>query len=420
MDLSLVKRIVTFLLLLAIGGGAIFIFAHYLNYTFHPYCLKLGYTLCAAAGEDFYSLYQSAFNFFHGYFIYGKAASLNLVTPYFMPFKYLPATPLLVGWPFTFFSNPRYAYKLFLLTSITLHLLSLGILYLVAKKLKAKSLDIALVILIWLSYFSLLSNWRMGQFNHLSALFFFLMIAAVLYKRKLLIAGSWILSIAWKPATILALPYFWKRKNKPALWLFFGFFIVFTAAYLGYWRLSTPSAVNNFFQTILLRGNRLPLQVHYIDNFGIYSFLGEILFDHWKRLWRIVSSIYPYLILFWYGFVTFKARIESNHRDIYYLLFTLATILIWHKELWESWLAYWLPIVVLLFLLAKKWKDKLFIFLNMILLASPTLYYFWQLYPTPDWRLALIGEKAVPQLLIYLFLSWRLLSSQKKALLSEN
>ena len=416
------KRIILLLLSLAIVGGGIFIFAYYLNYTFHPYCLRLGYTLCAAVGEDFYSLYQSTFNFFHNYFIYGKAASLNLVTPYFMPFKYLPATPLLVGWSFTFFSNANRAYRLFLWISVFLHLFSLWVLYLIGKKLKAKPIDIILVIFIWLSYFSLLSNWRMGQFNHLSALFFLWTIGAVLYKRKIAAALNWTISIAWKPVPILALPYFWWTKNKQALILFFFLFVLFTLIYLSYWQLYYPGAVKEFFRTILLRGNRLPLQVHYIDNFGVYSLLGEIFFDHWRKVWNVISFVYPYLILLWYGWVTIKVKLKNKTRslslpkegEIYYLLFSLATILIWHKELWESWLVFWLPIIVLLLLLAKQPKEKLFILLNTIFLATPSLYYFQQLHPLPIWRLALIAEKAIPQLLLYIFLSWKLLLQREK------
>ncbi len=408
------KRIISYFLFSCLIGIGIFIFGFYLNYTFHPYCLKLGYTLCAAVGEDFYSLYQSSYSFFHFNFIYGKPASLNLVTPYFMPFKYLPATPLLVGWPFVLFSHPDSAYQFFLWISVVLHLLSLYILYLIGKKLKAKPVTIALVLFIWLSYFSILSNWRMGQFNHLAAIFFLFMVAAILYKKKIFTALSWIISLAWKPVTILAFPYFWKRKNKQALILFSSLFIFFTAAYLGYWQLYSPSAIKTFFQTILLQGNRLPLQVHYIDNFGVYALGGEIFFDHGRKIWNVFSLIYPYLVLLFYFFVTLRVKLEKQSERIYYLLFTLATLLMWHKELWESWLVLWLPIVTILLLMSRKRKDKIFILVNIAFLATPSLYYFQQLHPLPLWRFVLIAEKAIPQLLIYLFLIWKLLSGDRK------
>ncbi|MCD6568931.1 DUF2029 domain-containing protein [bacterium] len=410
-----IRKIIYYFFLLCLAVAGFFIFSCYLNYIFHPYCLKLGYTLCAAVGEDFYSLYQSTFNFFHNYFIYGKSASLHLVTPYFMPFKYLPATPLLVGWPFALSSDPDSAYQLFLWISVILHLFSLYILYLIGKKLKAKPMIIAVALFIWLCYFSIISNWRMGQFNHLSAVFFLFTIAAVLYKKKILAAFSWIISLAWKPVAILSFPYFWKRKNKLALILFFLFFVLFTAVYLGYWQLFFPSAIKTFLQTVLLLEDRLPCQVHYIDNFGVYAFGGEIFFDHARRIWNIFSLIYPYLVLLFYGFITLRVKLEKQPERIYYLLFTFATILIWHKEFWESWLVSWLPIVTILLLMSHKKRDIVFILINMFFLATPTLYYFQQQHPASSlWRFALIAEKAIPQLLVYLYLSSKLLCQNRK------
>lgn len=387
---------------------AFLIFVYYLNYLFRPFCLKLGYTLCAAEGEDFYALYQAAYNFFHNIFIYGESASSHLVTPYFMPFRYFPASPFLIGWPFLLTNKPYLAYQIYLFFSLILHCLSVYSLYLIAKKFNANKIIFGLVILIWFLYFPLLSEWRMGQFDHLSGMFFLLTVVLILYHKKILSSISWIISLAFKPIPILCFLYFFKTKNKFALTLFSIFFIGLTGIYLLYHQLYNPQAISTFLKTIFALGERTGWQIHFIDNFGIPSLLGEIFFDHYKLIYKIISVVYPLSVLSFYFFVTLKLELKDHLVGISYLLFSLATVVIIHKELWEGWLNIWLPILCILFLMAKTKKERVFLLFNTLILGTPSLFYFYEISKTPFWRFLLIAEKAIPQLLIYLFLCLKL------------
>lgn len=82
-------------------------------------------------------------------------------------------------------------------------------------------------------------------------------------------------------------------------------------------------------------------------------------------------------------------------------------MLILHKQVWESWLTIWLMILSVLFILSKSNKEKIFIFLNFLVLGSPTLFYFWNLHQNSLWRFFVIGEKAIPQLLIYTYILYK-------------
>lgn len=407
--------VITIVILLALG---IFIFVRYLNFIFHPYCFNLGYTLCAAIGEDFYALYQATSNFFHNNFIYGELAQIDLVTPYFMIFKYFPIGPLLIGWPFLLIkNNPNAAYRFYLFISTFIHFFSLYFIYLINKKFSGSRLRFVLVLFIWLSFFPLLSEWRMGQFNHLAGLFLLISITGVVYNKYLIPALSWIISLAIKPIGILTFPWAVKTKNKLAIFLFLSLFIGFTVLYLLYHQIYYPQAIKDFVNIIFLGGNRLGWQIHYIDNFSVNSFLGEIFFDSFKSSWKIISSLYSFLIGGVYCFITYrylKTKVnndkekEEKKLDIYYLIFGLATLILFHKEVWESWLTLWLPITAVLILLSKKLKEITFILINTLFLSTPTLFYFYDIYKTPIWRFFLITEKVIPQILLYGFICFKL------------
>lgn len=168
MFFKLIKQFSKILLILI----AIVVFFFYLKFLFKPYCFKLGYTLCAAIGEDFFALYQATYNFFHNIFIYGESASINLVTPYFMIFKYFPISPLLIGWPFLiFFSGAESAYHGYLIFVILFYLFGFYSIYLIAKKFKTDNLTKVLTFFLWFTFFPILSDLRMGQYNLISSLF---------------------------------------------------------------------------------------------------------------------------------------------------------------------------------------------------------------------------------------------------------
>jgi hypothetical protein len=399
------KSIITVLFILA----GIVIFSFYLKYIFYPECWKIGYTLCAALGEDYFALYQSGYNFYHNYFIYGGDGSLaaqHLVTPYFMVFKYFPATALIWGWPFIFFSAEEAYRILYLFSSVILHISALSLLYLIFKKLKLAKINLALAIFVWLSFFPLASEWRMGQYNDLAGIFFLAFLAAEIYGKKTQAAIMWILSLAWKPLTLFSLPYFFRRINKIAVGLFFVFFILLTGGYLivfsnvfGY-----EFVFQKFFGTLLIGSGREPLQIHYIDNFGMFSFLGELFYDLSPIVYLWITKLYLLAILIIYGVISWKVKLADIYDRLNYLLFTATTIMMFHREIWESLLTFWLPILAVLILTAKNRKELIFVSIMAIFLGTPSLFYFWQQNHSDFWRFLLIGEKALPQLALYVYI----------------
>ena len=389
---------------------ALFVFALYLKFLFKPYCLKLGYTLCAAIGEDFFALYQATYNFFHNIFIYGESASINLVTPYFMTFKYFPISPLIIGWPFLlFFSGAESAYHGYLMFVILFYLFGLYGMYLMAKKFKIDGLTKTLIFVLWLTFFPILSDLRMGQYNLISSLFFLLALVFLVFSKKIVSVLSWLISLAFKPIALLNIFYYFKTKNRIAIWGFIICFIIFTGGYLLYYQLYYPSAIGDFFHVILISGNRGGWEIHYPDNFSLNTFFGELFYDTSKILFSLISKLYVVLLFLVFLVISLKIKLRREVKtDLYYSLYAFATMIMYHKEVWESWLACWVVIVAILLILADNYREKIFLFLNGLILGTPSLFYFYELNRSNLWRLLLISEKAVPQLLIYGYLIYRL------------
>jgi hypothetical protein len=406
MFLKLIKQFGKVLLVLT----ALFVFAFYLNFLFRPYCLKLGYTLCAAIGEDFFALYQATYNFFHNIFIYGEYADLNLVTPYFMPFKYFPISPLVIGWPFLIlFSNAESAYHGYLIFVILFYFLGFYSIYLIAKKFKTDDLTKILAFFLWFTFFPILSDLRMGQYNLISSLFFLFSLTFLIFSKEILSALSWLISLIFKPIALLNIFYYLKTKNKIAILGFIVLFVVFTGGYLIYHQLYYPTAISNFIHIILLSGNREGWQIHYPDNFSINTLLGELLYDKSKFLFSFVSKIYPLLLFLLFGVISFKIKLKKDIKtDLYYFLYAFTTMIMYHKEVWESWLSCWVVIITVLLILADTNKEKIFLVFNGLILGTPSLFYFYELNHNNLLRFLLIFEKTLPQLLIYIYLIYRL------------
>jgi len=90
------------------------IFSYYIYRILFPWCSNLGYTLCAAIGEDFFSLFQAGHNILNANYIYGPSANSNLIVPYFMTFRYFPISAILLGIPFVMIvPNAEFAFNFF-------------------------------------------------------------------------------------------------------------------------------------------------------------------------------------------------------------------------------------------------------------------------------------------------------------------
>ena len=384
----------------------IIIFISYLKYIIYPTCWQAGYTHCAAIGQDFFALYQAGYNIFHNIFVYGKSGGLSLVTPYFMFFKYFPITPFVWGIPTLVFSSAMNAYYGYLVFSILLHIASIYLIVKISKKLKAQTYQIVFAIFIWLTYFSLTSEWRMGQFNHLAGMFLLGAVGAEIFSNKILSALAWILSLSWKPQAIFVAFYFWLTKNKLAISLFFLLFILFTTGYLAYFQTQNIPAFHEFFKNILVLENHHAWQVGYIDNFSVNAFWGQIFYPTNPKLYYFVSkswSIFIIFMLFWSTWKSSKNIYNLNSR-IYLLLFTAVSMSLFHKEVWESHLTFWLPTLITLLLITKNKKEWFFILICSLILASPTTFYYYSIYKLEWLKTLMIGMKVLPQLALYCYL----------------
>jgi len=395
---------------------SLLIFAFYLNFLLKPFCLKMGYTLCAAIGEDFFALYQATYNFFHNHFIYGDLAKMYLVSPYFMIFKYFPASPLLIGWPFLIFaSKALIAYHLYLIFVILVYIFAFYAIYLIAKKFRADSITKALLFFMWFTYFPLLADLRMGQFNLISSLFFLFSLVGIIYYKPLISGLMWVISLAWKPLALLNIFYYLKAKNKAAIISFIIVFILFTGIYLLYHQWYYSQAIPDFLKVIFLNGDRRGWQIHYPDNFSVFSFLGELFYDRLAKLFKIVIKIYTLVLMGIFSFITYRIKFTNDIKtQLYYSLYAFSTLLIYHREVWESWLTAWLVIIVFLFILALSRKEKIFLFCNSLILGTPTLFYYYELTKSNNWRFLLIAEKVLPQILIYGYLVFLLFNIIKQ------
>lgn len=118
--------------------------------------------------------------------------------------------------------------------------------------------------------------------------------------------------------------------------------------------------------------------------------------------------------------ISFKIKLKQNLKtDFYYLLYTFTTMMMYHKEVWESWLSVWVIIISLLLILATNKKEKIFLFFNGLILGTPSLFYFYELNHSNLWRFLLITEKAIPQLLIYCYLIYKIYIIIKQDLLIQ-
>ena len=88
----------------------------------------------------------------------------------------------------------------YLFFSISLHLVSIYIIVKIAQKLKAKQYQTVSAIFVWLTYFSLTSEWMMGQFNLLAGMFLLFAIYFELFEKRLMVVKLGLLSLFFLPA----------------------------------------------------------------------------------------------------------------------------------------------------------------------------------------------------------------------------
>ena len=402
------KRLENIFLFVCIFVG-LFIFSFYIYRIIFPECSLLGYTLCAALGEDFYPLYQAGHNVLTGQYVYGPLAGNDLVAPYFVEFKYLPITALIWGPFFRLMShNAEYAYHSYLTFSIMAHLQGTFFIWLIWKKQKASKYILGLALLLWLGFFALNSEWRMGQFNDIAGVFFLGFLTGIIYEKKYLSPLLWTLSLSWKPLALFAAPFFLKSKYKIGLLFFLTFILGISSFYILYFQLKDPTSITTFLNTVLLTGNMEGWYIGFIDNFSVNSFIAEIFYDKSPIIYNQLSRAFSFLIIAFLGIVTLGTKLKTKGNEVLYILFTVTSFLVFYKYMWESLLNFWAPIVVVCFIIGKEKWEKVLMGLCGLVLATPSLYYLWFFNQTDIMGFLLISEKALPQLIVYVYLLYKL------------
>lgn len=175
--------------------------------------------LSGGRGLDFYSIYQAGYNARQGADIYeGDPARIDVVVPYFTPYRYLPSVAYTVGAALSLFS-PLTAYKIWVVV-IELTLL-LCVIITWRKVHRQHGADLAArLTAMWLAFTPFYLELFMGQFSLVQAALVFGMLVFSVDAPKAAkphlnpaVGWLWLISILWKINTLIFAPVFvrWRR-----------------------------------------------------------------------------------------------------------------------------------------------------------------------------------------------------------------
>lgn len=167
--------------------------------------------LSGGRGLDFYATYQAGYNARHGWDIYeGDPAKVEIVVPYFTPFRYLPIVAYSAGAALSLLP-PLTAFKLWVVLVELTFLACLAAIYRVTRHDPDLFARLAAMWLIFTPYYLELF---MGQFSLVQgALIFGMLVLAVPAEadqaqtaRWRLFGGLWLASLLWKINTVVFVP----------------------------------------------------------------------------------------------------------------------------------------------------------------------------------------------------------------------
>jgi hypothetical protein len=202
-------------------------------------------------GLDFYSIYQAGFNARRGVDIYeGDPARVEVVVPYFTPYRYLPAVAYAVGAPLSLL-EPLAAYKAWLVV------VELTLLACVALTWRWRRHDpnlFARLAAMWLAFTPYYLELFMGQFSMVQAALILgmLLLAETAEGRgRRLFGALWVASLLWKINTVVWAPVMarlgrWRTVGAGALLAgltTLPYFLIFPAHAADLW-------ANNFGNTV--------------------------------------------------------------------------------------------------------------------------------------------------------------------------
>lgn len=170
--------------------------------------------LSGGRGLDFYSIYQAGYNARHGWDIYEiDPAKVEIVVPYFTPYRYLPIVAYTVGAALSLLA-PLTAYKAWV---VVLELTLLGCAAVTAYATRHDRDRAARLTAMWLVFTPYYLELFMGQFSLIQgALVLGMLLAADRLDRRIaedqrlgpgrVLGGLWAVSVLWKINTVVFAP----------------------------------------------------------------------------------------------------------------------------------------------------------------------------------------------------------------------
>jgi hypothetical protein len=405
--------------------------------------------LSGGRGLDFYSIYQAGYNARNGVDVYeGDPAKVQVVVPYFTPYRYLPIVAYTVGLLLSLFSSLT-AYKIWV---VVIELTLLFCVFLTYRRARDPDLFARLACM-WLCFTPFYLELFMGQFSLVQgALIFGMLLNAEKKKeRKREAEGSrkkeevsansalsavnleslWITSVLWKINTIIFIPVFMRLRRFRVILLTI---IIVAATTLPYF-LIFPTHWRDFLMNNFGNG----VTGHELGNLGFRQFIFECLaaLNASPALQRFIQPALISIIIGLALALTFYASTSkpsllnsdfwlltsdsptsdfgpqtSDLLSLWLLVFFLLS-----PQIWEHHYVMLLPVLVNLY----RQKPNWFVSLIWLALALPTPFGFIGLQPViaanhdlrafplePVWQpLLQHASKALPTLLLFIYVSRR-------------
>jgi hypothetical protein len=374
-------------------------------------------------GADFFALYQAGHSALHRQSIYSFIPG-DTVIPYAYPFRYLPVSAYSVG-ALLSLVPPATAYSLWLAVC------ELCLLYNTRETYRRSGAGLrgALLASLWLVFTPFFLELWVGQFTFLLGSLLFWSVLAIQDGRHHAAQGWWIISVLWKPASLLWIPLWLRERRHWAGLALCGLLVLGNLLYF----LFFPQD-----WAVFREANVHPLPTWHAGNIGlsglIYHFTGKGPLFQPVRLFLTAALIAPVLWITLWPRPGAGARVKEGDPGRptptdagprlnpepapFWLLAALWTSLYFlvYKDVWEHHLTMLLPFLVL-----GLWHapSRLLLVL-VVLLALPSPFFFYdvprlgfnvdpQPYFSPAVSLLHHSWRVVPLLLLYghwLALAW--------------
>jgi hypothetical protein len=379
--------------------------------------------LSGGRGLDFYAVYQAGYNARHGRDVYeGDPSKVEIVVPYFTPFRYLPIVAYTAGAALSL-APPLTAYKIWV---VVVELVLLLCVFATYRRVRDPD-RFAPLALMWLAFTPYYLELFMGQFSLVQGTLIFGMLLLTTEAEKqeksasstvsaLRFDALWIASVLWKINTLSFMPVLVRLRRLRALALAA---LIVTAASLPYF-LFFPAHLGDFLSNNFGSG----VTGHELGNLGFRQLVFEILaaLGAPPDVQRLAQFALVALVLGISSALTFLRPASSLRSPSNSSLPTSGLLSLWlvafflaSPQVWEHHHVMLLPVLVTAYWRRPNW----FVFGLWLLLALPTPFGFIGLQPViaanhalrafpvePAWQALLQhASKALPTLLLFVYLA---------------